>query len=77
MDDITNCLNLLENGNIDSLKEKLKEMKSTLYLDVVDWEVINDAAEKSNWIPEQYYRNDWVSDVVKFLVGDDTIHKTD
>lgn len=31
------------------------------------WEAIKQAAAESNWIPKEYYMNDWVSDVCKFL----------
>lgn len=36
-------------------------------LDALSWQSIKDAAGESNWIPEQYYMGDWVSDVCAFL----------
>jgi len=39
-------------------------------LDVVDWQTIQAAAAESSWIPPEYFRNDWVSDVCTFLRGD-------
>jgi hypothetical protein len=31
------------------------------------WKQIKTAAKNSEWIPEDYYMNDWVSDVCNFL----------
>lgn len=39
----------------------------TVDLDEEFWKSIKKAAEQSNWIPEDYYMNDWVSDVCNFL----------
>ena len=36
-------------------------------LDVVDWETIQKAADESNWMPNEYMRNEWVADVCNFL----------
>lgn len=36
-------------------------------LDAVDWETIQQAADESNWMPNEYMRNDWVADVCNFL----------
>lgn len=36
-------------------------------LDELAWEGIKQAASESNWIPPEYYANDWQSDVCKFL----------
>lgn len=36
-------------------------------LDQNFWEQIKQSAEKSKWIPKEYYKNDWVSDVCDFL----------
>ncbi len=36
-------------------------------LDAVDWETIQKAADESSWMPNEYMRNDWVSDVCNFL----------
>ena len=31
------------------------------------WESIKKAANESNWIPPEYYMNDWVNDICRFL----------
>lgn len=36
-------------------------------LDAVDWEAIQKAADESNWMPNEYMRNEWVADVCNFL----------
>lgn len=36
-------------------------------LDAVDWETIQQAADESNWMPNEYMRNEWVADVCNFL----------
>lgn len=36
-------------------------------LDAVDWESIQQAADESNWMPNEYMRNEWVADVCNFL----------
>lgn len=36
-------------------------------LDAEDWKQIQQAASESEWMPPQYMRNDWVSDVCRFL----------
>lgn len=36
-------------------------------LDAECWKMIKQAASESNWIPPQYFQNDWVSDVCAFL----------
>lgn len=36
-------------------------------LDAVDWEAIRKAADESNWMPNEYMRNEWVADVCNFL----------
>ena len=40
----------------------------TIDLDAESWGAIKDAASKSPWIPPQYFINDWVSDVCRFLL---------
>ena len=39
----------------------------TIDLDAEDWRAIQQAAKGSNWVPPQYSRGDWVSDVCAFL----------
>lgn len=39
----------------------------TIDLDLLARERIKKAASASNWIPPQYFRNDWVADVCEFL----------
>lgn len=36
-------------------------------LDQEFWNQIKQAATESTWIPKEYYTNDWVADVCKFL----------
>ena len=36
-------------------------------LDALDWESIQQAAAQSQWMPAEYFRNDWVSDVCDWL----------
>lgn len=31
------------------------------------WEQIKQAASESEWIPKEYFMNDWLSDVCEFL----------
>ena len=38
-------------------------------LDAENWKAIKQAAQESNWIPPEYFANDWVSDVCNFLKG--------
>ena len=42
-------------------------IEHVINLDLCDWERIKKAASESNWIPEEYYQNDWVADVCEFL----------
>lgn len=42
-------------------------LSSELDLDRISMNRIIEAAERSNWMPEEYCMNDWVSDVCKFL----------
>jgi len=36
-------------------------------LDDLDWKSIKEAAAESKWMPPEYTRNDWVSDICAFL----------
>lgn len=40
---------------------------NVINLDAVCWEEIKKAADESNWIPPEYFQNEWVSDVIEFL----------
>ena len=44
-------------------------MKKKTVVNIEDnfWESIKKAASESTWIPKEYYMNDWVSDVCRFL----------
>ena len=42
-------------------------------LDQEAWRKIKTAASLSPWIPPEYFMDDWVNDVCKFLEG--TLHK--
>lgn len=75
--------NLFVHGSYDAVKrvqamvlelEELrrpKEQGTVIDLDAADWSAIQEAAAESKWIPPEYFRNDWVSDVCRFLRGDD------
>lgn len=39
------------------------------------WETIKQAASESNWIPKEYYMNDWVSDICNFLRTGEGVNK--
>lgn len=43
------------------------ERQEVIDLDAVDWETIQQAADESNWMPNEYMRNEWVADVCNFL----------
>lgn len=45
-----------------------KKKQVTIDVEKEFWKQIKQAAEKSIWIPEDYYMNDWVNDVCYFLV---------
>lgn len=50
------------------LREVLAEpVPFVIDLDTIDWQAIQQAASESNWMPPEYMRNDWVSDVCEFL----------
>lgn len=52
------------------------EPTPVLDLDANDWETIKQAASESTWMPPEYMRNDWVSDVCKFLRGEQPTEPT-
>ena len=53
---------------VDKLKqERLKKFEVNYENHVAELARIKEAALKSNWIPPEYYMNDWVSDVCYFL----------
>ena len=52
---------------VESCRRLHEDDTPTIDLDQLDWERIKAAAAQSNWIPEEYYMNDWVSDVCAFL----------
>lgn len=43
------------------------ERQDVIDLDAVDWETIQQAADESNWMPNEYMRNEWIADVCNFL----------
>ncbi|EXF96264.1 hypothetical protein HK44_020315 [Pseudomonas fluorescens HK44] len=45
----------------------VERQPNVIDLDAVDWETIQKAADESNWMPNEYMRNEWVSDVCNFL----------
>ncbi len=45
------------------------EVIPTIDLDAADWRAIKRAASESTWMPPEYCRNDWVSDVCVYLRG--------
>lgn len=44
-----------------------KEEGEVIDIEALMWAGIKQAARESSWIPEEYYMNDWVSDVENFL----------
>ena len=44
-----------------------KAVQHNIDLDAVFWDQIIRAAGESDWIPPEYYTNDWVNDVCHFL----------
>lgn len=55
----------LESGNGAPAVERQEPV--VIDLDAVDWETIQQAADESNWMPNEYMRNEWVADVCNFL----------
>ena len=54
----------------DNLRRRLAPEVSepvVIDLDVEFWKSIQKAAEESTWIPPEYFVNDWVSDVCRYL----------
>lgn len=49
------------------LISKLEEQKHTYDLDIGAWNDIKESITRSNWIPPEYYMNDWVSDIKRFV----------
>lgn len=49
------------------VKKENKNEIVTIDIDKEMWESIKKAASESNWIPEEYFNNDWVYDVCEFL----------
>jgi hypothetical protein len=41
--------------------------EAVIDLDAAAWTQIKEAASQSAWMPEQYFMNDWVSDICAFL----------
>jgi len=50
-----------------AMKEALEEREHTMDLDRIYLGNIMQAADESNWIPPEYFMNDWMSDVCDFL----------
>lgn len=46
---------------------RITEQCPVMDLDKNSWDSIKEAAKESNWIPKEYFANDWVSDVCEFL----------
>ncbi len=58
---------VLTNG-VEAVKTKGKDDSCpVLNLDLADWQLICQAASRSNWMPPEYFRNDWVHDVCNWL----------
>lgn len=62
-------LNGFDAGQKSHVKSEFtdKDGNTIIDLDIGMWEAIKQAAGESKWIPEEYYMNDWVSDVCRFL----------
>lgn len=54
-------------AEIDRLQAEEGEDVINIDLDALSWKAIKQAAAESNWIPQEYMMNDWVSDVCRFL----------
>lgn len=50
-------------------KEYIQVKPFIIDIDAEMWKQIKEAAAESNWIPKEYYMNDWVSNVCNFLRG--------
>lgn len=57
------------------LQEALKERQQTMNLERIFLDQLYEAAEDSNWIPEWYYMNDWISDAASFLRTGDGVNE--
>ena len=56
-------------GNLEpETEDNFKKVPVIFDLDKSAWLQIKDAVEKSEWIPEEYYMNDWLVDVCSFLI---------
>lgn len=45
----------------------VERQPNVIDLDAANWENIQKAADESSWMPNEYMRNEWVSDVCNFL----------
>jgi hypothetical protein len=54
-------------GMHQELKELLEERQYTMDLERGFLDALYEAAEESEWIPPEYYVNDWISDACEFL----------
>lgn len=50
-------------------EQEVRPMLSGTYvdLDVLDWTAVLEAAASSTWMPQEYCRNEWVSDICSWL----------
>ena len=59
---------------MDDLQTALDERKQTIDLERGFLEQLYEAAEQSEWVPCEYYMNDWISDTCEFLRTGRGIH---
>lgn len=55
----------------------VKPEENVIDLDALDWRSIQQAASESKWMPLEYMRNEWVSDVCTFLRERPTVQRQD
>ena len=59
------------NAAYGQYSEKFEDVNGNIVwdLDLAMWNSIKDASTQSNWMPEEYFMNDWVADVCEMLRG--------
>lgn len=56
-------------NGVASIQTRGKDDVNTLFFDLekIAWGAIRKAASESKWLPPEYFMNDWVNDVERFL----------
>lgn len=52
---------------LSGVKDTLEAQERIVDLANVHWQSLCESAKKSNWIPEEYWANDWLADLKEFL----------